>query len=193
MIKVMDPNVHQMTVQGGKHGSVKGGNVDSDDDDEQYEHRSDLTGVRTVIIKGGMQPKIDMKKKIARQSDLITSLERSEIRKNDEVYTLKQKVKQQEELIAEMQRLKEIEEEKTTPFPVIEDVPEVIVEEVEVVEEVEDEFEASGELQIFDEPGIVNGAKSDRSVSELGDGQPFDKWHANDSQAYYKGLLPDRK
>lgn len=121
MIKVMDPNVHQMNLHGGKRGSVKKGHADSDDDDDEYEHRSDLTGVRTVILKGGMEPKIEMKKKIARQSDLITSLERSEIRKSEEVLTLKQKVRQQEVMISEMQKLKAIEEEKSTPFPDIEE------------------------------------------------------------------------
>ena len=79
-----------------KRGSVQssaGRPIDSDEEDEAYEHRSDVTGHRTVILKGGMEPKLEMKKKIARQSDLITSLERSEIRKNDEMLTLKQKVR----------------------------------------------------------------------------------------------------
>ena len=74
--------------------SSAGRPIDSDDEDDAYEHRSDVTGHRTVILKGGMEPKLEMKKKIARQSDLITSLERNEIRKNDEMLTLKQRVRE---------------------------------------------------------------------------------------------------
>ena len=44
-----------------------------------------------------------MRKKIVRQTDLITSLERSEILKNEEMLALKQKVREQEATIAEMQ------------------------------------------------------------------------------------------
>ena len=40
-----------------------------------------------------------MKKKIARQSDLINSIEKSEIRKSTEITDLKRKLAEQEELI----------------------------------------------------------------------------------------------
>ena len=111
MIKVMDPNVHQIMnhvsrrKRSSAHTSNGGGPLDSDEeDDEAYEHRSDLTGHRTVILrKAGVEPKLDMRRKIVRQSDLISSLERSEIRKNEEMLALRQKVREQEATIAEMQ------------------------------------------------------------------------------------------
>lgn len=95
----MDPNVHQMMVGRNDNGRrFKRGDGESDDD-EVIEHRSDLTGNRTVIITGGIEPKIEMKKKIARQSDLIHSLELNEVRKSSELIELRKKVRQQEEVI----------------------------------------------------------------------------------------------
>ena len=49
------------------------GAIDSDEGDEKEfdERRSNLTGSRTVVVKYGLEPKIEMKKKLARQSDLI--------------------------------------------------------------------------------------------------------------------------
>ena len=87
MLKVMDPNVHQVVV--GRKDKRRFRDGSDDDDDEAFEHRSDVTGNRTVIIQGGIEPKIEMKKKIARQSDLIHSLERNEIRKSTELLKLK--------------------------------------------------------------------------------------------------------
>ena len=200
-----------------------GGPLDSDEEDEAYEHKSDLTGHRTVILKGGMEPKLEMRKKIVRQSDLITSLEKSEIRKNEEMLALRQKVREQEATIAEMQqqRLKAEEEEKNAIYPeivepanVIEEEPHedgVVAQEVTVAgqaqdaeaenekeeeqEAKEDEidlFEASGELKIFDTPGIdgidKGGAKSDRSVSELEGGHTMDKWNNHEYQEYMNQL-----
>ena len=113
MIKVMDPNVHQMGLLNRirKRSSVKNTNngsngpIDSEEEDEAYEHRSDLTGHRTVILRAGgaIEPKLEMRKKIVRQSDLITSLERSELRKNEEMLALRSKVREQEATIAEME------------------------------------------------------------------------------------------
>ena len=62
--------------------------------------------------------------------------------------------------------------------------------EAEPAEEEIDVFESGAELQIFDDPAVVNdkGAKSDRSESELEGGQPFDKWHNREYQDYYKQL-----
>ena len=55
-----------------------------------------------------------------------------------------------------------------------------------------DLFEASGNLKIFDTPGLDapgggGGAQSDRSVSELGDGQT-DKWNNHQYQEYMEQL-----
>ncbi len=64
---------------------------------------SDLTAQnRTLLIRGGLEPKIEMKRKIARQSDLIISLEKNEIRKSTEVDQLRQKINEQEEIIAKL-------------------------------------------------------------------------------------------
>ena len=53
-----------------------------------------------------MEPKIEMKKKIVRQSDLIHTLERNlerkEIRDSSEVLELRRKVKEQQDLIESM-------------------------------------------------------------------------------------------
>lgn len=62
MLKVMDPNVHQMTLSR---------NLASQSDEEDMaasmpERRSDLTGTRTVIVKQSIEPKIEMKRKLAR-------------------------------------------------------------------------------------------------------------------------------
>ena len=115
MIKVMDPNVHQMGLfnhnrrkrSSAQNSTANGANgpLDSEEEDEAYEHRSDLTGHRTVILRAGgaIEPKLEMRKKIVRQSDLITSLERSELRKNEEMLALRKKVREQEATIAEME------------------------------------------------------------------------------------------
>ena len=97
MLKVMDPNVHQMTLS-------RNHAAHSDDDDDFYEvQQSARTGqTKTVIVKGGLEPKIEMKRKIARQSDLILSLEKSEIRKSSEVENLRRTINDQEVIINEL-------------------------------------------------------------------------------------------
>ena len=67
-------------------------------------------------------------------------------------------------------------------------------EDKEKEEEEVDLFEASGELKIFGTPGIVDGndpkgAESDRSVSELEDGQTMmDKWNNHEYLEYMEQL-----
>ena len=76
MLKVMDPNVHQMTLSRNQN------DVDNSDD-EHLITGSDLTSNnRTIILRGSIEPKIEMKRRIARQNDLILSLERSELQKS---------------------------------------------------------------------------------------------------------------
>ena len=99
MLKVMDPNVHQMQIGRRDPSRFKDGGSDDDDGDEAFTHKSDATGNRTVIIQGGIEPKLQMKKKIARQSDLIHSLEKSEVRKSTELLQLKKHIRKQEEMI----------------------------------------------------------------------------------------------
>ena len=53
-------------------------------------------------MRGDLEPKIETKRKIARQSDFIISLERNEIRKSTEVDQLRQKINEQEEIIARL-------------------------------------------------------------------------------------------
>ena len=53
-------------------------------------------------MRGDLEPKIETKRKIARQSDFIISLERNEIRKSTEVAQLRQKINEQEEIIARL-------------------------------------------------------------------------------------------
>ena len=122
--------------------------MDSDDEDEAYEHKSDLTGHRTVILKGGIEPKLEMRKKIVRQSDLITSLERSEIRKNEEVLALRQKVREQEAKIEEMkqERLKADEKEKNAIYPEIS---------VELPTKEEDGVVIAQEVTVSDTPDVT--------------------------------------
>lgn len=62
-----------------------------------------------MIIKHGISPKIamakiEMKKHISRQSELINSLEKSDIRNSREVFSLKQKIREQERLIEELRK-----------------------------------------------------------------------------------------
>ncbi len=83
MLKVMDPNVHQLSLSRNKP------NLDNSDDD--VDHQSNITGNRTVVVRG-MEPKIEMKRKLARQSDLILSLEKTDIRKSTEVQKLKRRI-----------------------------------------------------------------------------------------------------
>lgn len=138
-----------------------------------------------------------MRKKIARQTDLITSLERSELRKNDELVALRRKLREQEDLIAQIRKERELEEAKNGFYPQIIEPPVISnaaalpVEDIVVLDgeripgvaivdeasqDAEDEdpdngsqVEADGELQIFDDPAVVpnRGAGTDRSESEL--------------------------
>ena len=58
MLKVMDPNVHQMQIGRRDPSRFKDGGSDDDDGDEAFTHKSDATGNRTVIIQGGIEPKL---------------------------------------------------------------------------------------------------------------------------------------
>ena len=51
------------------------------------------------MVTGRIEPKIEMKKKIARQSDLIHSLELNEVRKSIKLDELRKKLRQQEKVI----------------------------------------------------------------------------------------------
>ena len=63
MLKVMDPNVHQMNLV---HNEI------DNSDDERLPTASDLMQApRSVILRGTREPKIEMKRRIARQNDLI--------------------------------------------------------------------------------------------------------------------------
>ena len=68
MLKVMDPNVHQLTLS-------KNHATDDDSDDGPYDGQSSLTQPTRPTLST-LEPKIEMKRKIARQSDLIVSLEK---------------------------------------------------------------------------------------------------------------------
>ena len=102
MLKVMDPNVHQIM-------PVRRHNPGYSDDSDGVEYDTSRQNHRPVIIKHGISPKIamaklEMKKHIARQSDLINSLEKSDIRNSREVFSLKQKIREQERLIEELRK-----------------------------------------------------------------------------------------
>jgi len=55
-----------------------------------------------VLVRGDFEPKIEMKRKNAHQSDFIISLERNEIRKSTEADQLRQKINEQEDIIAKL-------------------------------------------------------------------------------------------
>ncbi len=59
MLKVMDPNVHQMTLS-------KNHALDDDSDEGPYEGQSSLTGNTTRIARSTLEPKIELKRKMAR-------------------------------------------------------------------------------------------------------------------------------
>ena len=99
----MDPNVHQMTSLNRNQAL----NDEFDEDGDEYPLRqtksSNVASQQAVIVKmGGMEPKVEMKKKIARQTDLIQSLERGEMRRSNEVLELKRKLREQDELIGQI-------------------------------------------------------------------------------------------
>ena len=65
--------------------------VSDDDSDGEYDHPGNR---RPIVIKHGISPKIpipskEMKKHLARQSDLIVSLEKSDVRNSKEVEGLR--------------------------------------------------------------------------------------------------------
>ena len=88
MLKVMDPNVHQiMPVRRHNRPGIS-------DDSDGAEYDTSRQNRRPVIIKHGISPKIamakmEMKKHISRQSELINSLEKSGVRNSREVFSLK--------------------------------------------------------------------------------------------------------
>lgn len=69
------------------------------------DHHSNITGSRTVIVRG-MEPKIEMKRKLARQSDLILSLEKTDVRKSTEVNKLKRRIEDQDKIIEDLKQVK---------------------------------------------------------------------------------------
>ena len=73
------------------------------------------TNTTTATLAGskdGLEHKIEMKKKIARQSDLINSIEKSEIKKSTEITDLKRKLAEQEALINKLKTKTEKKVEK---------------------------------------------------------------------------------
>jgi len=69
------------------------------------DHHSNITGSRTVVVRG-MEPKIEMKRKLARQSDLILSLEKTDVRKSTEVNKLKRRIEDQDKIIEDLKQSK---------------------------------------------------------------------------------------
>lgn len=53
-----------------------------------------------------MEPKIEMKRKLARQSDLILSLEKTDVRKSTEVNKLKRRIEDQDKIIEDLKQSK---------------------------------------------------------------------------------------
>ena len=89
MLKVMDPNVHQIMPVRRKNRAAG-----YSDDSDGVEYDTSRQNHRPVVIKHGISPKIsmakiEMKKHIARQSDLINSLSKSDVRNSREVFGLK--------------------------------------------------------------------------------------------------------
>ena len=87
----------------------RGANGGYSDDSDGVEYDTSRQNRRPVIIKHGISPKIamakiEMKKHISRQSELINSLEKSDIRNSREVFSLKQKIREQERLIEELRK-----------------------------------------------------------------------------------------
>lgn len=89
MLKVMDPNVHQMTLSRNQDARVN----NSDNESVNSSHR---LKVKTVTLNRGYEPKIEMKRRMARQSDLIDSLEQSQAQKSTDLLKLKRQIDDQD-------------------------------------------------------------------------------------------------
>ena len=76
-----------------------------DNSDDEVERQSNITGSRTVVVRG-MEPKIEMKRKLARQTDLILSLEKTDVRKSNEVSKLRRRIEDQDKIIEDLKNRK---------------------------------------------------------------------------------------
>ena len=169
MLKVMDPNVHQLSLSRNKSGL--------DNSDDEMDHHSNITGSRTVVVRG-MEPKIEMKRKLARQSDLILSLEKTDVRKSTEVNKLKRRIEDQDKIIEDLKQSK--------PQVVINSPPEIVKEKAEQLVQTEPE-KVQEKIAELSESELEEDVKMGRVQR----GQK-DKWNMNDSHSFYDVLVRDR-
>ena len=97
MLKVMDPNVHQMVLnidEINQNSNSEDDYVPSDRDPVQ-KHQQVLAGVISA-------PKLAMQQKMGRQSELIKSLEQSEHKHSSEIDELKQKLVEKDQQLEQM-------------------------------------------------------------------------------------------
>ena len=97
MLKVMDPNVHQMVL------NVDEVNQNSNSDEDYVPSETDPVQKHQQILNGVISaPKLEMQRKIGRQSELIRSLEQSEAARSSEIIELKQKLAEKDDEIEHM-------------------------------------------------------------------------------------------
>ena len=87
LLKVMDPNVHQMIINPDEINQQSGSDDDyvPSDSDPVQKHQQVLNGIVSA-------PKLEMQKKISRQSELIQSLQKSEQHHSEEIEHLKERL-----------------------------------------------------------------------------------------------------
>ena len=97
MLKVMDPNVHQMVL------NIDEMNQNSNSDDDYVPSDRDPVQKHQQVLAGVISaPKLAMQKKMGRQSDLIRSLEQSEHKRSSAIEELKQKLVEKDQQLEQM-------------------------------------------------------------------------------------------
>ena len=97
LLKVMDPNVHQMVINPDEINQQSGSDDDyvPSDTDPVQKHQQVLNGIVSA-------PKLEMQKKISRQSELIQSLQKSEQHHSEEIEHLKERLAEKDARLEQM-------------------------------------------------------------------------------------------